>query len=175
MKIILAIIASIMALTIGCVYRPYHSTVSAPTNTVVASANGETVLSDQIPARDKTWISPGKINISNYYPGATAECWLTVHNGNYKAANFNIEYRDPSYTAEGYDKITTMAEDWVIIAGPSPVLEPYETRDILISLKVPSSLTNLPKKWEYWISVMDNSQSGTVITELCSRWLISMR
>jgi hypothetical protein len=36
------------------------------------------------PPYDKTWISPGKVEIDNYYSGCQAEWNLTIHNGNVK-------------------------------------------------------------------------------------------
>ena len=35
---------------------------------------------------DKVWISPGEVDVGNFFPGARAEPdpqdWLTIHNGN---------------------------------------------------------------------------------------------
>jgi hypothetical protein len=31
---------------------------------------------------DKIWISPGKVEVGNFFPGARAEYPLTIHNGN---------------------------------------------------------------------------------------------
>ena len=129
----------------------------------------------QEPPPDRTWLSPGKVQISNYYPGARAEWNVTVHNGNNTHTTFAITYREPSYTAAGYVKPSVEAQSWVIIADSMPVLAPKETRDILVTLAMPGGVINYPMKWEFWISVMDKSQTGMVTTELCSRWLVEMR
>jgi hypothetical protein len=41
--------------------------------------------SEAPPAFDKTWISPGKVEINNYYAGYPAKGKITLHNGNVKA------------------------------------------------------------------------------------------
>jgi hypothetical protein len=40
--------------------------------------------SEAPPAFDKTWISPGKVEINNYYAGYPAKGKFTLHNGNVK-------------------------------------------------------------------------------------------
>jgi hypothetical protein len=36
---------------------------------------------DWSPPEEEMWISPGKVEIGNFYPGATAEWEITIHNG----------------------------------------------------------------------------------------------
>lgn len=132
------------------------------------SVNGE-------PPTDRTWISPAKVHIGNFYSGARAEWDLSVHNGNNAVAEFVVVYRIPDYTSEGYAKPSIEAKDWIIITDSNPVLMPYETRDILIALDVPVTAVITTDKWEFWISVKDVTQGGTIQTELCSRWLVVMR
>lgn len=124
---------------------------------------------------ENTWISPAKVQIANMYAGARAEWNLRMHNGNNVLATFAIKYRIADYTEAGYTKAPPEAESWVIIADASPVLMPYETRNILIALEIPINATITADNWEFWISVKETSQGGTVQTELCSRWLVQMR
>jgi len=138
------------------------------------SGNGSTVLPNEPPI-DRTWISPGKVQVGNFYPGARAEGNLLVHNGNDTGASFLIAYRYPDHVEEGYIKPTPEVQDWVIITDPTPVLAPYETRGILVVLAMPEDAAAFAPKWEFWISVKDTTQTGMVQTELCSRWLVSMR
>lgn len=130
--------------------------------------------SDEPPA-DRTWISPGKVQIGNFYPGARAEWDITIHNGEDTTTEFSVSYRVPDYVAEGYEKAPDEVQDWVIIADPTPILAPKETRDILIVAELPEEVKDLPPKWEFWISIIDVSQKGMVQTELASRWLVVMR
>jgi len=130
---------------------------------------------DGQPPVDRTWISPAKVQIGNFYPGARAEWELSVHNGNDATAEFAVVYREPDYVAEGYAEPPIEADSWVVIADSSPVLMPYETREILVALDIPANVVITADKWEFWISVKDITQGGTIQTELCSRWLVVMQ
>ena len=127
------------------------------------------------PPMDVTWISPGKVNIGNFYPGARVEYSISVHNGSVTVATFAITYRYPDHVGEEYSKPTSEVQEWVIIADSTPVLMPKETKDILVILEMPEDSAIFASKWEFWISVKDTTQSGMVQTELASRWLVSMR
>lgn len=149
--------------------EPASSGTPAPSNTP-----GSVILPDDPPV-DRTWVSPGKVNIGNFHPGARAEYPVTIHNGKDTAVNFNVTYRYPDHVATGYEKPPTEAQDWVIIADSTPLLLPKETRDVLIALVMPEEAEVTDKKWEFWVSVIDMSQKGTVRTELAVRWLVDMR
>jgi hypothetical protein len=123
---------------------------------------------------DKTWISPGKVEVGNFYPGARAEYLLSIHNGNDEPAEFSVTYKEPGSTDEGYVKAPDEAEGWVIIADPALVLPAKETRDVLIAVEMPED-AEVPSKWEFWIAVKDVTQTGMVQTELACRWLVEMR
>ena len=163
----------------GCApaYTPPASTPPASSGSVTAPSaapdGGTTILPDEPPI-DRTWISPGKVQVGNFYPGARAEWNLLVHNGKDTAASFLISYRYPDHVGDGYAKPTTEVQDWIIIADPTPILAPKETREILIVLEMPKDATAPGKLWEFWISVKE-SQTTFIQTELCSRWLVSMR
>ena len=130
---------------------------------------------DNPPPENVTWISPGKVNIANYYPGARAEYPVTIHNGNDVATGFSVSYRHPDNTATGYSKPPPGAESWVIIADATPVLMPRETREILIILAMPEDAAVFAESWEFWVSVTDASQTGEVKTAMAVRWLVDMR
>lgn len=132
------------------------------------------VVLHEEPPEDMTWISPGKIMVGNFYAGARAEYPLLVHNGKDMESQFVIAYRYPSHTDKDYTKAPREAQDWVIIADSTPVIMPRETKEILIILAMPEDAV-APPKWEFWVSVMDTGQEGMVRTELCTRWLITMR
>ena len=123
---------------------------------------------------DEVWISPGKVEVGNFYPGARAEYPLTIHNGNDQPTEFSITYRVASSTDEGFVVAPDEAQDWVIIADPTPVLAAKETREVLIALEMPEGAT-APEKWEFRVVVKDASQTGMVQTELACRWLVTMK
>jgi len=129
---------------------------------------------DNPPPDDMTWISPGKVTVSNFYPGARAEYNLVVHNGRTESYPFEIKYRIPDNLGEGFVAAPVEAQNWVIIADSTPILEPKETKEILVVLEMPNEASS-PSSWEFWVSVRDVSQVGMVQTELCSRWQIYMR
>lgn len=137
--------------------------------------SGLKIVDPREPPVDQTWISPAKVTVGNFYPGARAECELQVHNGNDTQAAFSVSYRYPDNVGDGYVKPPVEAKDWVIVADDSPILAPKETRNILIALDLPKGTKIFGKSWEFWISVKDMSQIGMVQTELCARWLINMR
>jgi hypothetical protein len=124
---------------------------------------------------DKVWISPGKVMVGHFYPGARAEWPVTIHNGNDQPTEFSITYKVPSSVEEGYVVAPEEAEDWVIIADSTPVLEAKETREVLIALVMPEDAEAPAKKWEFRVSVRDVSQTGMVQTELACRWLVTMK
>jgi len=123
---------------------------------------------------DKTWISPGKVEVGNFYPGARAEYMLSIHNGSDEPAEFSVSYQLPNSTAEGYEAAPAAAESWIIIADPAPVLAAKETRDVLIAVEMPGD-AQAPPKWEFWIVAKDVTQTGMVQTELACRWLVTMK
>jgi hypothetical protein len=126
------------------------------------------------PPSNVTWISPGKVEIGNFFPGATAEWSVRVHNGNDVDTEFLIKYRYPDHVGDGYSYPSSEVSNWVTISTNSLVFGPHETRDIPVALIMPSGAVSPGHKWEFWISVVDNSQEGFVKTELCIRWLVTM-
>lgn len=149
---------------------PFEET--EPSNVVISSPD---VVLPTDPPSDVNWISPGKIEVGNFYSGARAECVLSVHNGNDFPVTFAVDYRHPDSVEEGWAKPTEEVQDWVIIADATPVIAPFETAEILIVLDMPEDAVSPAPLWEFWVSVKDTSQTGMVTVELCSRWLVTMR
>lgn len=172
-KILVILVALSLLLVIGCGQRQTNSLSVNPISAAKSPAN-TTILSKE-PSQDVTWISPGKVQVGNFYPGARAEWELSIHNGKDKEARFEVKYRFPDHVGEGYTKPTPETQDWVIIADSTPVLAPKETRNILIALDMPENAVSSSKKWEFWVSVRDTTQGGNIGIELCSRWLVAMR
>jgi hypothetical protein len=123
---------------------------------------------------DKTWISPGKVEVGNFYPGARAEYMISVHNGSDEPAEFSITFQIPGSPAEGFDPAPAEAESWITIEDPAPVLAAKATREVLIVLEMPDD-AQAPPKWEFRIAAKDVTQTGMVQTELACRWLVVMK
>lgn len=90
-------------------------------------------------------------------------------------SKYYISYRLPDQPIEGYVNAPEQVQDWVIITDSTPLLAPDEIREILIAVEMPADAVIEEKNWEFWISVIDVTTTGTVTTELCSRWLVTMR
>lgn len=121
----------------------------------------------------RNWVSPGKVWISNYYPGARAEYAIVLHNGNLEDAVFDVNYRASSSPLEGYTSID--ASSWVIITDSSVVLKGRETRKVLIVLEVPKGTEVVVKKWEFWIGTSERFPGAQVVAENGVRFLVSMK
>jgi len=177
--IIAILVISIIVLTFaGCVSRDINEPDLQPADLnskefVAMEEPAETLPLTNIPPKNRTWISPGKVEVGNYYAGATADWYIQVHNGKPIPVTFKITARPADFNAEGYSNAN--AQDWIIISDPTPIVAGYQTQKVKVSLQMPSGTKDVPAKWEYWISAIDQSQEGYVRTELCSRWLITMR
>lgn len=179
----LVVLMAILGLLLGGCVSPnsdYYPSENIPTNDTPSTPdtpaeNTPTTVLDNPPPENVTWISPGKVNVANFYPGARAEYPITIHNGNDVATEFLVSYRSPDNVATGYARPIVEVQDWVIIADMTPILAPHETREIMVALVMPNDAIVFAGKWEFWISVKDNSQTGTIKTELCLRWIIDMR
>lgn len=196
-KLIVALVILSLIACCGCIYSPSLEPTPAPapipeptatnnTNEISETPSPEpTQESDPAPPirmpsggegeppEDMTWISPGVVEVSYFYPGATAEWPIRIHNGNNEVATFEVRYRAPDRLREGFEIAPEAAQSWVMITDPTPVFLPLETREIMIVVELPGDAI-VPPKWEFWIAAKDTSQAGFVQTELCSRWLISM-
>jgi hypothetical protein len=138
------------------------------------STNEATQGSGVQPPDDMNWISPGKVIVTNFYPGARAEYPITVHNGNSVSTSFTIACRPADHVDEPYVKAPPYIQDWVMVVDPTPVLAARETRDILVTLEMPEDAEVFAPQWEFWISALDTSQ-GMIKTEVAVRWLVTMR
>lgn len=170
-RIFLVGFALLLGMLAGCPAYYEETTVAPPTPTFI---NGTAQDLGNQPPDDMNWISPGKVNVANYYPSARAEYPVTIHNGNESSCSFAITCRPADHVDEPYVKAPPEVQDWVIVADMTPLLLPRETRDILITLEMPEGTDIFAPKWEFWVSVVDTSQ-GMVKTELCVRWLVAMR
>lgn len=144
----------------------------APSNNSTPSNND---TNNGQPPVDSNWISPGKVFVNNYSPGHSAEWTLEVHNGNNASANFSIGYRVPDFVSEGYSRPTEDVYRWIWISNKKPLIGAYQTYNVTISLGMPSTAVPPGEKWEFWIGVIDQSQTGNIQTELGQRWLITMK
>lgn len=119
-------------------------------------------------------ITSGKIFVDHYVAGEPAVGELTIYNGNDHAAEFTVGYRIPDNTLEGYARAGSDYAEWVWISDKRPLIQSHESYTVTIRLGMPSTGTPPADKWEFWIGVIDQSQTGDVVVELAQRWLITM-
>lgn len=117
-----------------------------------------------------TWIFPGKVEISNMFPGARAEEVISVHNGGRSEAEFLIYHENvPGEVApEGLG-------DWLFVSDPAPTIGPDEVRDILVALELPEDAVVEDEAWSFLVVVNEASQEGNVRVRNASKWLVTMR
>ena len=119
-------------------------------------------------------ITPGKFYLDKYMAGESEERQLLIENKNGFAANFTVDYRVPDWVEEGYSRPTSEVRDWVWISNRRPEIPAHGTLRVTIRLGMPSYATPPGDKWEFWIGVIDQSQTGWLMTELANRWLVTM-
>ncbi len=122
---------------------------------------------------DQTWISPAKIQIGNLRPGSSVKQIITIHNGNETPTKFLVYYRTPDYVENGFYAAPADAHNWLKILDANPNLEPRQTKEIQLVLNLPDD-AQIPERWEFWIAVKENNGSS-LVAELASRWLITMK
>jgi len=82
-RIILSGLVVVSLLLAGCVSASPIIPVPTPTKTETTKTIEPSAIVDvETKMMNDTWISPAKIEIGNYYPGARAEWYIRVHNSN---------------------------------------------------------------------------------------------
>jgi hypothetical protein len=119
-------------------------------------------------------ITPAKVFVNELTPGIEATYILTICNNSHDATTFSVGYRYPDFVADGYAKPSSDVPGWIHISETLPTVPAHSTKNIEITLLVPSNATAPGKLWEFWIGVIDQSQTGMVQVELCQRWQVTM-
>lgn len=90
-------------------------------------------------------------------------------------SKFQVQFQVPDNVDAGWAKAPVIARSWVTIAESQPMLAPFETREVLVTLTMPSDAVKFAPKWEFWITATNMSQGGHVHVVLASRWLVTMQ
>ncbi len=175
-KLIMVLSVLVLIVLVGCAtssVKPTSGEVYTPKATQIPQTEVSGIESR---LSDKVWISPAEVQVGNFHSGARAEWNIRIHNGSDTLNRFSVTYRIPDKTREGYTMPPRQAQDWVIIADSTPLFTPNETREILVVLALPEGIDKetVGDRWEFWVSVIKQGQ-GNLQTEMCERWLISMR
>jgi len=170
----IAVVAIIVVLVVTNPFAPGNVGVPNGSHNSTSGTNSTTNSTNQKPSGGTNWISPGKIYIDGYEPGQTVIIELEIYNANSVDATFSVDYRYPDSLLEGYSK-PAGAGDWVRPKEKFPVIPAHETYTAKIWLHMPSDAEIPGDKWEFWIGVIDKSQTGMIITELAARVLVTMK
>lgn len=111
-----------------------------------------------------------RVNIKGFAPN-TSRVIEIVYRYN---AKFEITY-EPAPDKFGYTKTPDNASSWVKISEANPILAPYETKDIPITLEIPDDADPVQGTWRFRIIAYDATQTGLVDTRLASTWIVAMR
>lgn len=118
-------------------------------------------------------ITPGLVEVDNYYPGAIAEYYLEIENDTNKESEFVVSYRYPTRTKEGYAFPSEQFGGWLRIEQPIVTIPSREKQEVLIILSIPEE-EEVTEDFEFWVSVMEQGQ-GMIRTEMCQKWRVSMK
>lgn len=146
-------------------------TVEFPANPNINPTDTQSEIMKKL--ENVVWLNPGTVEITNLYSGAKGEYYLQVHNPKTTTSSFSIYRKNPTSVREGFTRLPEQYYDWVIISTPTIDIPAQSISTILITIKMPDKDKVTGKKYETWIGVMDNSQTGMVRTEICSRWMIT--
>lgn len=118
-------------------------------------------------------ILPGKV-IKELVPGTIVQGTVTICNNSNEPTSFSVKYRYPDFTKDGYVKASSDAPTWISISDALPMVAAHSYKTITISILVPENVEVPGEKWEFWIGVIDQGQTGMIKAELCQRWLVTM-
>ena len=187
-------IRAALAILIICIPIIIFTSCSSCSNSVPTSTIKPTIQPTLTPARisqvtpiatpdnytpptDNHWISPPRVQISNFYAGATAEWPLTIYNGNANntETTFLIQVQQPNHNLvkSGYVAAPKVLLDWITISNESPILQGQTSQEIIITVVAPED-ASAPKHWEFWVIVKPD-EGQFVQVQYASRWLVDMR
>jgi hypothetical protein len=118
-------------------------------------------------------IDPGKVQIDNLYPGATAEFKIGVFNQQDYERTFSVVPRLPDYTEDGYDTFSNL--EWISISPHEVLVQPFESAEVTIVILMPEKAEYSGKSSEAWISFKEKDDYNMVQVEIVSRVLINTR
>jgi hypothetical protein len=121
------------------------------------------------------WLTPGKVNIDNLYPGGKGEYIIRVHNPKNETMTFTIYNREATTCTEGYYKLPPEFNKWIIITPSTLIVPAKSVGEVTVKVEVGLRDKATNKKYETWIGVIDAGQTGMIRNELCSRWMITTK
>ena len=116
------------------------------------------------------------VGAKTYFPGALVDELISIYNGGDTPITVAVTYRVPGHNLrEGYTNAYMVAEPWVSFSESRITIQPKETITVQMMLLMPVSATAPAQHWEYWVSIVDITQTSFVRLELNLRCLVNMR
>ena len=171
-KLIPIVIGVIVAIAVPVILFVLVPAGDAPANDVINGHNSTPANGDEVPEHNA--IRDGKIWVDNYVAGTSAEHYIEIYNANGHAAVFTVGFRIADTLQEGYTRAGSAVAEWVAVDDPRPTIPAHSWYLVPVRLGMPSHAIAPADKWEFWIGVIDQSQTGNVQVELCQRWMIDM-
>lgn len=171
------VMMGILAIGIVSILYLFPSVIPAVTFTnTTSTTTTNTSTNTTLLVEGPPGILPGRVYIKELVSGVVSQGTITICNNSNEPTSFSVKYRYPDYVlaADGYVKASTDVPNWISISDISPLVPAHSTRTITISILVPENAEVPGEKWEFWIGVIDQGQTGMVKAELCQRWLITM-
>lgn len=140
----------------------------APVTVVSSGAISAIPVTYDLSDKGAVGFEPGKYTIENLLPGREADLLITLHSDRNTPIVFNLSYRTPSYTKDGYVIAPSEAEGWLSFATATPALEACERKGFIATLSLPEDAV-VPDEWEFWIAIKEAGQTSQVQTEGCLR------
>lgn len=205
MLLTIALVLSVASVT-GChsYTEPAAPPPSTPETTlpttppVTTSPSGQQPVIPNLtirPSYDQHWITPVVYEFHNVGAGSVIDTWtdtntdpllghvrgqplhLRLHNGNDVPATFWVYYRDNRESPRAdFADAPYEVKSWVTISEEYPMLQPKETRDIYISVIVPSTAGTMPPQFEFQITVRTGIGEASIVKpEMNTRWLVTWK
>lgn len=95
---------------------------------------------------------------------------ITITYTGYK--EYQIYYRPPDRVSDGFALPDKEVKNWVTLSESLLLMEPYETREVIVRLAMPEDAEVSSQKWAYYIGV---SEATKVTTENVSTCKVTMR
>ena len=153
-------------------FRLYDSSIEH-VQTIISSIDGDKPYATSYSPNTKTlWIDGLLPNERR-----TIEIWYSHK----EPAQFEIYCSIPNKPGLGYNMPPLEVCEWVKIADPRPMMKPFETKDIPITLSIPAGVFGdngyeLPAAFEFRVGALSKvlGTKGNIATEIQSTWRVKL-
>lgn len=127
-------------------------------------------------------ITPTIVTVKNMKPGDEADYWIQISNSTAQVRKFKVTATIPDNVSLdktssdwGFVKATQDSLAWVTVVDGAPLVPAGKTVQVPVVLQIPPGIKVSDKKWEFWITVIEDGIGGNVVYSQNCRWLINMQ